>query len=60
MPEGSKDVQEVESCVFIQRRMRGIYARKLIENMRAKERVFLGFEARKKEKGEEDPLQIME
>jgi hypothetical protein len=40
--------QENESCVFIQRRIRGILARKHVDRLREEEMEFLGMSRKKK------------
>ena len=44
--------QEAESCVFIQRRIRGILARKAVDRMREEEMEFLGMARKKKSPAE--------
>ena len=60
--EPSKEVQENESCVLLQKHMRGILARKHVEKMRAEEMEFLGMQRKKKTAQEErdDPIKKME
>lgn len=50
--------QENESCVFIQRRIRGILARKYVDRLREEEMEFLGMSRKKKTPAEmlKDPL----
>ena len=42
------DNKENESCVFIQRRIRGILARKFVDRLREEEMEFLGMSRKKK------------
>ena len=42
IPHINRELQSSESCVFIQRRLRGILARRKIERMRLDEMKFLG------------------
>lgn len=42
LTEPNKESQENESCVFLQKRMRGILARKYVERLRLEEMEFLG------------------
>jgi len=42
LQEPSKDMKEIESCVMLQKRMRGILARKAVEKVRLEEMEFLG------------------
>jgi hypothetical protein len=60
--ESSKENQENDSCVFIQKRMNGILARKNVERMRTEEMEFLGMARKKKTPEEErnDPILKME
>ena len=60
--EQSKEMQENDSCVFIQKRMNGILARKNVENLRNEEMEFLGMSRKKKTAEEEraDPVKKME
>ena len=53
--------KEAESCVFMQRRIRGILARKYVERMREEEMEFLGMCRKKKSPAElmNDPLKKM-
>ena len=62
LPEPNKDNQENESCVFIQKRLRGILARKNVERLRTEEMEFLGMVRKKKTPEEErnDPIKKME
>jgi len=62
LQEQSKDMKEIESCVLLQKRMRGILARKQVELLRNEEMEFLGM-SRKKKTPEEmlnDPIKKME
>lgn len=61
IPEPSKDNQENESCVFIQKRLRGILSRKYVEKLRGEEMEFLGMMRKKKTPDEErnDPIKKM-
>ena len=56
--KSSKENQENDSCVFIQKRVLGILARKTVEKMRADEMVFLGMTRRIKTKDEEKKCPI--
>ena len=47
MQEQSKDMKEIESCVIIQKRMRGIIARKEVDVLRNDEMEFLGMSRKK-------------
>lgn len=51
--ETSKENQETDSCIFIQKRLNGILARKNIERMRIEEMEFLGMSRKKKTVEEE-------
>lgn len=57
----TRDQQENEATLFIQRRLRGILARKRIEDMRQEEMVFLGMarKPRTKEELRNDPVERM-
>jgi len=59
--EQSKEDKENECCVFIQRRIRGILARKYVNRMRVEEMEFLGMITRKKtpEELRDDPIKKM-
>jgi hypothetical protein len=46
--EASKDQQENDAALFIQRRIKGILARKRIDEIRAEEMVFLGMSRKPK------------
>lgn len=61
LQETSKDQKEIESCVILQRRMRGILARKKVEEMRDEEMEFLGMKRKKKTPEEmiNDPIKKM-
>ena len=56
-----RESQENESCVFIQRRIRGILARKYVNRMRKEEMEFLGMITRSKSVAElrHDPIKTM-
>ena len=60
--EPTKDNQENDFSVVIQRRFRGILARKQVERIRAEEMEFLGMMRKKKTPEEErnDPIKKME
>jgi len=60
--EQTKDNQENDFSVTIQKRFRGILARKQVERLRAEEMEFLGMQRRKKTQEEErnDPIKKME
>ena len=60
--EPTKDNQENDFSVVIQKRFRGILARKQVERLRAEEMEFLGMQRRKKTQEEErnDPIKKME
>lgn len=62
LQEPSKDMKEIESCVMIQRRMRGIQARKKVEGMRYEEMIFLGMNVKPKNVNQmkNDPIKKME
>ena len=62
VPEQTKDMQELESCIHLQKRMRAILARKYIEKLRMEEMEFLGMTRKKKTHEEErnDPIKKME
>ena len=62
LQEKSKESQENESCVFLQKRMRGILARKYVERLRCEEMEFLGMVKKQKTPDEErsDPIKKME
>lgn len=47
LQEPSKDMKEIESCVMIQKRMRGILARKEVDVLRNDEMEFLGMSRKK-------------
>ena len=53
LQEQSKESQENESCVFLQKRMRGILARKYVERLRFEEMEFLGMVKKQKTPDEE-------
>lgn len=61
VPEPNRENQESEACVFIQKRMRGIIARKAVERTRTEEMEFLGMTRKKKTPDEErnDPIKKM-
>lgn len=54
--------QENEACVFIQRRIRGILARKFVDRLREEEMEFLGMSRKKRNPMEllKDPLKKMD
>ena len=56
------DNTENESCCFIQRRIRGILARKYVDRLREEEMEFLGMSRKKKTPTElmNDPIAKME
>lgn len=60
--EPNKAQDEHLACIFIQQRMRGIIARKYVENLRSEEMEFLGMATKKKTAEEErnDPIKKME
>lgn len=62
LQEPNKQEEEIQACTFIQQRMRGIIARKYVENLRSEEMEFLGMTTRKKTAEEErnDPIKKME
>lgn len=62
MAKTSKENQENDSCVFIQKRVLGILARKGVERMRTEEMEFLGMSRKRKTKEEikNDPIKKME
>ena len=51
--ESSQQVKEAKAAEFLQRRFRGILARRQVEEMREEEMVFLGMKARPKTAAEE-------
>ena len=57
--QATKEQQENEASVFIQRRMRGILARKRVEEIRQDEMIFLGMAKLQKtaEEIKNDPIQ---
>jgi len=59
--EQTKESQETEASVFIQKRLRGILARKRVEEVRQDEMVFLGMARKPKTKEEmrNDPIERM-
>ena len=58
----SEENRNINACVFTQRRVRGILARKQVERLREEEMEFLGMRRKKKTPEEErnDPIKIME
>jgi len=62
LQEPSKDMKEIESCVVLQRRMRGILARKTVDGMREEEMEFLGMKRKKKTQEDllNDPIKKMQ
>ena len=62
LQEPSKDMKEIESCVMLQKRMRGILARKAVEKVRLEEMEFLGMQRKTKTKEEllNDPIKKMD
>jgi len=58
----SEENKENNACVYVQRRIRGIIARKHVEKVRADEMEFLGMQMKKKTKEElkNDPIKKME
>lgn len=62
VPEPNRDNMESDACVFIQKRMRGILARKGVERTRQEEMEFLGMTRKKRSPEEErnDPIKKME
>lgn len=62
MQRESEDNKENKACVYVQKRIRGILARKEVEKMRQEEMEFLGMCRRKKTAEEErnDPIKRME
>ena len=60
--ETNKENQETESCIYIQKRIAGILARKNIERMRVEEMEFLGMSRKKKtdEEQKNDPIAKLE
>jgi hypothetical protein len=61
-PEPNRENRENDSCVFIQKRLRGILARKHVERLRVEEMEFLGMIRKKKTPEEErnDPIKKLE
>ena len=59
--EENKDQRETDASVLLQRRMRGILARKTVESMREEEMEFLGMKRKKKTPEEmlNDPIKKM-
>ena len=59
--EQTKESTENEASVFIQKRLRGILARKRVDEMRQDEMVFLGMARKQKTKEEmkNDPIERM-
>jgi hypothetical protein len=55
MPKQSRMREEAESCVLLQKRMRGILARRKTDAVRAEEMAFLGF-SRPTDLGGDDPF----
>lgn len=62
LQEPSKDMKEIESCVMLQKRMRGILARKAVEKVRLEEMEFLGMQRKTKTTEEllNDPIKKMD
>ena len=62
MKRETDENKENNACVFLQRRIRGILARKFVERLRADEMEFLGMQRKKKTPEEErnDPIKKME
>jgi hypothetical protein len=60
MKETNQEQQEAEGAIFIQKRLKGILARKKIEEMRLEEMVFLGMSRKQptKEEMAKDPLKL--
>ena len=60
MKERNQEQQDAEGATFIQKRLKGILARKKIEEMRQEEMVFLGMARKQKTKEEmaKDPILI--
>ena len=58
----TEENKENNACVYVQRRIRGILARKFVERLRAEEMEFLGMQRKKKTPEEErnDPIKKME
>ena len=58
----SEENKNNNACVFVQRRVRGILARKHVEKLREEEMEFLGMCRKKKTPEEErnDPVKLME
>lgn len=54
----SEENKENNACVFVQRRIRGIIARKHVERLREEEMFFLGMKARPKTAVERDNCPI--
>ena len=56
----SKDQQEKDASIFIQKRLRGILARKRVEEVRQDEMIFLGMARKPKvNDGKPDPIEQM-
>ena len=58
----SDEQKNINACLYVQRRIRGILARKSVENLRQEEMEFLGMSRKKKTAEEErnDPIKKME